>query len=125
MEKPPSKTGIARLVSACSNSLRGFAACYRSEEAFRQESIAFILLLPVIMLLPVSATLKLLLLMANSLVLVAELLNSAVETIVDKVSPEYDELAGRAKDMGSAAVFVSLALAAVFWGCALYILVGG
>ena len=125
MEKPRPKTGIARLVSACSNSLKGFAACYRSEEAFRQESIIFILLLPVIVLLPVGTVLKLLLFAANGLVLIVELLNSAVEAIVDKVSPDYDELAGRAKDMGSAAVFVSLLIAAVFWGYALYILLWG
>jgi diacylglycerol kinase (ATP) len=120
MDKPKSKTGLARLLSAFQYSLKGLASCYRNEEAFRQETIAFVLLLPVIFLLPVTATLKLLLFAVNSLVLIVELLNSAVEAIVDKVSPDFDELAGRAKDMGSAAVLISLIVAAAFWACALY-----
>ncbi len=120
MEKPKSKKGLARLISAFRNSLKGLASCYRSEEAFRQEAIVFVLLVPVIFLLPVSTTLKLLLFAVNSLVLIVELLNSAVEAIVDMVSPGYDELAGRAKDMGSAAVFISLTIGAAFWAYALY-----
>ena len=115
MDKPASKTGFARLASAFRNSLKGFISCYRSEEAFRQESIVFILSLPVILLMPVSPLLKLLLFAANALVLIVELLNSAVEVLVDMVSPGYDKLAGRAKDMGSAAVLVSLVSAAVVW----------
>ena len=115
MQKPPSKTGIARLVSAFSNSLKGFRSCFLSEAAFRQESIVFILLLPVIVLLPVTVLMKLLLFAVNALVLIVELLNSAVEVLVDMVSPGYDERAGRAKDMGSAAVLVSLIIAALFW----------
>lgn len=120
MDRPTPKTGLARLVSAFRCSLKGFASCYRSEEAFRQETIIFVLLVPVIFLLPVTPTLKLLLFAVNSLVLIVELLNSAVEAIVDKVSPDYDELAGRAKDMGSAAVLLSLIISAAFWGYALY-----
>ncbi len=120
MQKPPPKTGITRLVSAAQNSLKGFSSCFRSEEAFRQESIVFILLLPVIVLLPVSVVMKLLLFAVNGLVLIVELLNSAVEELVDMVSPEYDKRAGRTKDMGSAAVFVSLIIAAVVWFYALY-----
>jgi diacylglycerol kinase (ATP) len=120
MDKPKSKTGLARLLSAFQYSLKGLASCYRNEEAFRQETIVFVLLLPVIFLLPVAATLKLLLFAVNALVLIVELLNSAVEAIIDKVSPGYDELAGRAKDMGSAAVLISLIIAAAFWTYALY-----
>ncbi len=120
MEKPTSKKGVARLVSALRYSLQGIAACYRNEEAFRQETLVFVVLLAVIILMPVSGIVKLLLFCANSLVLIVELLNSAVEAVVDRVSPEYDELAGRAKDMGSAAVLLSLIAAAAVWVYALY-----
>ena len=120
MEKPKSKQGLARLVSALRYSLQGIMACYRNEEAFRQEAIVFAILLAVIVVIPVSGLVKLLLFCVNSLVLIIELLNSAVEAIVDRVSPEYDELAGRAKDMGSAAVLLSLIAAAAVWAFALY-----
>ncbi len=122
MNKPAPKTGIARLISAFRYSMQGLRASYRNEEAFRQEVLLFLVLLPVILLIPVTAMLKLLLFVVNCLVLIVELLNSAVETIVDKVSPDYDELAGRAKDMGSAAVLISLISAAGAWGYALYTL---
>lgn len=120
MDKPKSKKGLARLVNALRYSLQGIVACYRNEEAFRQEAIVFGVLLVVIILMPVSGMIKLLLFSLNSLVLIVELLNSAVEAIVDRVSPEYDELAGRAKDMGSAAVLLSLIAAAAVWVYALY-----
>lgn len=106
-------------MSAFYNSLKGFRSCFQSEAAFRQESILFILLLPVIVLIPVTPLLKLLLFAANTLVLIVELLNSAVEELVDMVSPGYDERAGRAKDIGSAAVLASLVTAAAFWVYAL------
>jgi diacylglycerol kinase (ATP) len=123
MDKPASKTGITRLLSALRNSLEGVSFCYRNEAAFRQESIIFILLVPVLILLPVSPLLKLLLFTVNALVLIVELLNSAVEVIVDMVSPDYDKRAGLAKDMGSAAVLVSLVSAAVVWIYALSTLI--
>lgn len=120
MEKPKSKTGLARLFSALRYSTQGIVACFRNEEAFRQEAVLFIVLLPVIVLIPVSGPVKLALFTVNCLVLIVELLNSAVEAIVDKVAPEYDELGGRAKDMGSAAVLFSLVAAAAVWVYALY-----
>jgi len=119
VQKPSPKTGIARIVSAFYNSLKGLRSCFQSEAAFRQESILFILLVPVIFLMPVTPLLKLLLFAANTLVLIVELLNSAVEELVDMVSPDYDERAGRAKDIGSAAVLASLVTAAAFWVYAL------
>ena len=125
MEKPTSKKGVVRLVDALRCSLQGIAACYRSEEAFRQEAIVFGVLLVVIIAIPVPGIVKLLLFFVNSLVLIVELLNSAVEAIVDRVSPEYDELAGRAKDMGSAAVLLSLIAAAAVWAYALYRMIWG
>ena len=80
----------------------------------------FIILLPVIILIPVAPVLKLFLFAANSLVLIVELLNSAIEAVVDKVSPEFHTLAERAKDMGSAAVLLSLILAGVVWAAAVF-----
>ena len=122
MDKPESKKGLARVISALRYSLQGIVACYRNEEAFRQEAIVFGVLLVAIVLIPVSGLIKLLLFTVNSLVLIVELLNSAVEAVVDRVSPEYDELAGRAKDMGSAAVLLSLVVAAAAWAYALYLI---
>lgn len=108
------------MVSAFFFSIQGLKSCFQNEEAFRLETIFFLVLLVVLILIPVSPVLKLLLFFANCLVLIVELLNSAVEAVVDKVSPEYNELAGRAKDMGSAAVFISLVVAGVIWGYALF-----
>lgn len=122
MDKPKSKKGLARLISALGYSLQGIVACYRNEEAFRQEVIVYGLLLVAIVLIPVSGLVKLLLFTVNTLVLIVELLNSSVEAIVDRVSPEYDELAGKAKDMGSAAVLLSLVAAAAAWAYALYLI---
>lgn len=120
MQKPEPKKGIARLIQSFFFTLQGLRSCFTYEEAFRLETVLFLVLLPVLLLIPVSPILKLLLFFANSIVLIVELLNSAIEAVVDKVSPEYNELAGRAKDMGSAAVFISLVVAGVIWAYALY-----
>ncbi len=120
MKKPPPKSGVNRIVDAFFNSMNGLKSCYRNEEAFRQEAILFVVLLAVIVMLPAPAVIKLMLLAVNTVVLIVELLNSAIEAVVDKASPEYNTLAGQAKDMGSAAVLFSLILAAVVWAWALY-----
>jgi diacylglycerol kinase (ATP) len=120
MQKPPSKRGLARIWAAFFNSISGLKSCYRSEEAFKQEAILFVILLAVIAVLPAAPVIKLMLIGVNSFVLIVELLNSAIEAVVDKASPEYDTLAGQAKDMGSAAVLLSLLLAAMVWAWALY-----
>jgi diacylglycerol kinase (ATP) len=119
MEKQPTKKGLSRLLAACGYSISGLYAFYRNETAFRQEALLFAVLLPVLLILPVSGVMKALLLLVNALVLIVELLNSALEAIVDKVSPEFDELARRAKDMGSAAVLLCLLVAAATWATAL------
>lgn len=115
METRQKTTGWTRIVRAIRYSMNGLKACYRYEQAFRQELLLFVILLPVIALLELTDEFRLLLLAVNTLVLVAELFNSALEAIVDKTSPEYDALAGRAKDMGSAAVFLCLCLALTTW----------
>lgn len=121
MQKPESLKGLARLVRSFFYSMQGLKSCFKNEEAFRLEAILFVVLLVVIAVIEVSPLLKLMLFCANSLVLIVELLNSAVEAVVDKASPEYHELAGRAKDMGSAAVFISLLAAGVVWAYAVFL----
>ena len=120
MQKPPPRKGFARIVRAFGFSLNGLQACYRNEPAFRQEVLLFILLLPVLFVLPISTEFKAIILLANTLVLIVEVVNSSIEAIVDKASPEVHELAKHAKDMGSAAVFLSLCLAGTTWCIALY-----
>ncbi|WP_136810273.1 diacylglycerol kinase [Desulfosediminicola flagellatus] len=113
------KKGIHRIVAAFFYSLAGLRAAFKHEAAFRQEAVVYIILLPVILILPVSDMYKCLLFIVNSLVLIVELLNSGMEAIVDMVSPDYNVYAKRAKDMGSAAVLLSLLLAGVIWGMAI------
>ena len=117
------KTGLARIFGAFFYSADGFASAFRNEAAFRQELVLYIFLLPVLYFLPISLLFKCLLFSANTMVLIVELLNSAVESIVDLVSPDYNIYAKRAKDMGSAAVLLSLLLAATLWTGALFDLI--
>lgn len=116
--KPSEKKGAARLWAAFIYSLNGLKYAVTKETAFLQETVIYIILLPVIYFMPLPITFKSILFSANTVVLVTELLNSAVESIVDIASPEYNELAKRAKDLASAAVFVSILLAAALWAFA-------
>ncbi len=111
----PHRTGIGRHISACIYSKEGLQAAFKGEAAFRQEVILFLLFLPLIFFLPFSLVFKVLLLVANTIVLIVELLNSAIEAVVDLVSPEYNILAKNAKDMGSAAVLLTVMLASTLW----------
>ena len=117
---PSKKTGLARLWAAFFNSLNGLRFAVNNEQAFRQEIVLYVLLLILLFFLPISILFKTILLVVNTIVLLTELINSAIEAIVDMVSPEYNELAKYAKDLGSAAVLVSLTLAIVLWGLAVY-----
>lgn len=101
-------------------SMKGLAAGWRHEASFRLEAILAIVLVPVGLWLGHGPLEKLALAAPALLVLSAELLNSAIEAVVDKVSPEFHELAGRAKDMGSAAVFLLLLLTVLSWGLILW-----
>ncbi len=107
--------GIKRIFNAFFFSLAGFKATWQHEEAFRQEVLLFLVSTPVALWLGQNPIEKLLLIGSMVLVLVAELLNSALESIVDRVGLEHHELSGRAKDIGSAAVFTTLVWAAVTW----------
>jgi diacylglycerol kinase (ATP) len=109
-------TGLKRIRNALFYSLAGFRAAWRHEAAFRQEAMLTIVLLPAAWWLA-SAPLELALLLGSCLlVLIVELLNSALEALTDRVGLERHELSGRTKDLGSAAVLLSLVLAGCVWG---------
>ena len=109
-------TGLTRVVRATLFSIAGLKAAWLGEAAFRQECALAIVMIPTAFWLGTSNLERLLLVASVVLVLIVELLNSAVEAVVDRVGSDHHELSGRAKDMGSAAVFLSLLLAAAVWG---------
>ena len=112
--------GWRRIILATDCSVKGLRAAWKNEAAFRQECIACFLLFPVALYLDITVIEKLLLLGSCILVLVAELLNSALEAVVDRVGLEHHELSGRAKDMGSAAVFVAMLWVMMVWSVVIY-----
>jgi diacylglycerol kinase (ATP) len=99
--------------------LAGLRACYAGEEAIRQEVWLATFLIPLSMVLPISALSTALLIASVLLVMIVEILNSAVETIVDRISKDHHFLSKKAKDMGSAAVFLSLVNVVIVWVCVL------
>ncbi len=107
--------GLRRLLLAAGYSTKGLRAAWCQEAAFRQELILTLVLLPIALWLDVSVMERLLLIAVLILVLVVELLNSAIEAAIDRIGPEFHELSGRAKDLGSAAVLLSLLLTVVVW----------
>src|SRR4029453_8818567 len=109
------QTGLRRILSATRNSLEGFVAAVRHEDAFRQELIMAAVLVPVGIWLGRGGLERALLVAAVLLVLVVELLNSAVEATVDRISFDNHRLAKRAKDIGSAAVMLAIGTAASVW----------
>ena len=115
MSMKPGYTGLTRIVKATGYSWRGFRAAWRNESAFRQECILGLLMLPLAFLVGQTMFQVAMLIATLAIVIITELLNSALEAAVDRVSPEYHDLAGRAKDMASAAVFVSLFLVITVW----------
>jgi diacylglycerol kinase (ATP) len=114
------RTGLDRILHAAGYSWNGFKSAYRHESAFRQETWLGLLMLPLSFWLGRSWVETALLAGSVLLVLIVELLNSAVEATVDRVSFELHELAGRAKDYGSAAVLLTLLLCAGIWSAALW-----
>ena len=108
-------TGIRRLVNATRYSLEGLAAAARHEAAFRQELMLAVIMVPLGLWLGKNGVERALLVGSVLLVLVAELLNSAVEAVVDRISAEHHDLAKRAKDLGSAAVMVALVTVGAVW----------
>jgi len=113
------KTGLRRLWNAFGYSLAGFRAAYKHEDAFRQEVLLAVIMVPLAVFLPASHIGKALMIGSVLLVIMVELLNSAIEATVDRISLESHRLAKRAKDIGSAAVLVSLINVLVVWGLVL------
>jgi len=113
--KGSSAFSVVRLVKATSYSLAGIAAAWREEAAFRLEILAALILVPLGLWLGATGVERALLAGSVLAILVVELINSAIESVVDCASPDYSELARRAKDMGSAAVMAALAAATVIW----------
>ena len=112
----PGHRGLKRVILATHYSIKGFAAAWRNEAAFRQEFGLTLVLVPAALWLGRDPLEWALLIGVCLLVLITELLNSAVEAVVDRVGDEVNRLSGRAKDMGSAAVFLSLCLVLLVWG---------
>jgi diacylglycerol kinase (ATP) len=111
----PGNTGIRRIVNATRYSANGLRAAWQNEAAFRQELVLALLLVPIAIWLGQTAFERLLLICSCLLVLLVELINSAIETTVDRIGSEQHELSGRAKDLGSAAVLVSLVIVVLTW----------
>ncbi len=114
------KTGIKRIVNAFGYSLQGFCYAWKNEAAFRQELLLAAVLFPLALWLDVTSLERIALVAVLAVVLIVELLNSAVEAAIDRIGPEHHDLSGRAKDLGSAAVFVALSLTIYVWGVVLY-----
>ncbi len=111
----PGNTGLRRIINATFFSFAGLKTAWRNEAAFRQECVLAIVLMPVGFWLGRTAVERSLLIGACLIVLIVELLNTAVEFVVDRIGSDHHELSGHAKDLGSAAVFVSLALTLLVW----------
>lgn len=119
MKQPP-KMGLRRLAPALRYSLRGLRSAFRNEEAFRMEVLALLLLAPVGLILGSTGAERALLVGMLVLVLIVELLNSAIEAAVDRISPDFHALSQQAKDISSAAVFCTMLLALLTWGLILF-----
>jgi diacylglycerol kinase (ATP) len=116
----PGNTGIKRIILATGYSWKGFVAVFKHEAAFRQETALLLILAPLAFWLGQTGVERALLIGCLLLVLIVEILNSAIEAVVDRFGGEMHKLSGRAKDMGSAAVLLSLVNVAVIWGFILY-----
>ena len=113
------KTCITRIIHATGYSFSGLRAAWTHEPAIRQEVILLLVGVPITFFLDVTKIEQMLMIECLLLIIIVELLNSAIEAVVDRVGSEYHELSGRAKDIGSAAVFVTLCLAVFIWTCSI------
>ncbi|MEA1990562.1 MAG: diacylglycerol kinase [Pseudomonadota bacterium] len=114
MKSPHS--GLKRVFYAAGYSWKGFKSTWKHEAAFRQEVILFTLMAPQAFWIGETASERVILIAVLLIVLVVELLNSAIESVVDRIGEDYHKLSGRAKDQGSAAVFLSFFIAILVWG---------
>jgi diacylglycerol kinase (ATP) len=113
------KTGLARIWNALNYSLAGLRAAYKNEDAFRQEVLLALILIPIAIFAPVGTIGRVLMISSVLIVLIAELLNSAIEAAIDRISLDHHRLSKRAKDIGSAAVLLALSNVAVTWALVL------
>ncbi len=116
----PGETGIARLISACGYSYKGLRACWKNEAAFRQELAGAVILMPLALYFGEGGVEKALLLATCLLVLIVEIINSSIEAAIDRIGHEYHDLSGLAKDLGSAAVFLSISMLVSTWVLVLF-----
>ena len=112
----PGATGVTRIINATGYSMKGLKSAWINEAAFRQELMLILLLMPLAFWVGDTLNQILLLITISWLVVIVEILNSAIEAVVDRIGTEHHELSGRAKDLGSAAVFIALALNGLVWG---------
>jgi diacylglycerol kinase (ATP) len=112
----PGATGVTRIINATGYSMKGLKSAWINEAAFRQELMLILLLMPLAFWVGDTLNQILLLVVISWLVVIVEILNSAIEAVVDRIGAEHHELSGRAKDLGSAAVFIALALNGLVWG---------
>ncbi|MWP49722.1 MULTISPECIES: diacylglycerol kinase [unclassified Gilliamella] len=108
-------TGLLRILKAAKYSLKGLKSAIKYETAFRQELILLVVAYVIVMLVDFSIYERILLLGSIGVVMITELINSAIECVVDRIGSERHDLSGRAKDYGSAAVFLSLLLTVILW----------
>ncbi len=120
-EKPLPEKGLKRICKAFFYSLSGFKLAFCDEAAFRQELLLVIILSPLCLFLSIPVWLKVMILSSHVLILIVELLNTAVESVVDKASPEFHLDAKKAKDTGSSAVLLTLVLTGGLWVYAIYL----
>jgi len=113
-------TGLKRVLKATVYSWQGFRAAFYHEAAFRQELVLAVILIPVAIWLADNVMQMALMISSVILVLITEILNSAIEAVVDRFGGEHHELSGRAKDMGSAAVFLALVYLLLIWNLMLW-----
>ncbi|EOA6544511.1 TPA: diacylglycerol kinase [Vibrio vulnificus] len=111
----PGNTGVKRIIKATGYSIQGLKAAFKHEAAIRQEFALLVVAIVLATWLDVSILERITLLAVVVLVLIVELMNSAVEAVVDRIGVEHHELSGRAKDIGSAAVLVALIFAGFTW----------
>jgi diacylglycerol kinase (ATP) len=113
--KPENNYGLKRVFRATGFSMKGLMSAWKNEAAFRQETVLACIMLPIVLLINISTPERILLIMTVLIVLIVELLNSAIEAVVDRIGDEIHPLSGQAKDIASAAVFISLVLCALTW----------
>lgn len=116
----PGKTGIIRIIDAFGYAVKGLQSCWRHEAAFRQEVLGLIVLVPAAFYIGDSGLEIALLLATCALVLIVEILNSGIEAVVDRIGHEHHDLSGRAKDLGAAAVLLSLITLGITWGLVIF-----